>query len=105
MITRSVLDTRYVAIPVTATGTNGQPINPSTDSVQMAFVPQGVNPGSGDWHAGSWAATANGGYEAQCLVGPANGGTTPGIGVFQIWVKITDSPEVPVIPADLLQIV
>ena len=105
MITRSVLDTRYVAIPVTATGTAGTPINPTSDTVQFAFTAQNINPGSGDWHTGSWATTSSGGYEAQCLVGPAPGALALAPGVYQIWVKITDSPEVPVIPADLLQIV
>lgn len=105
MITRSVLDTRYVAIPVTATGANGLPINPTGDVVQFAFKSAGVNPGVGDWNTGSWATTSSGGYQAQILVGPANGGVALTVGVYQIWVKVTDSPEVPVIPADLLQIV
>jgi hypothetical protein len=105
VITRSVLDTRYVAIPISATGPTGAAINPTGDTVQMAFMPQGVNPGSGDWHTGSWATTSGGGYQAQCLVGPANGGVALTAGVYQIWVKATDNPEVPVIPADLLQIV
>jgi hypothetical protein len=100
-----VLDTRYVVIPVTATGTNGQPISPTTDTVQFAFMPQqGPGPGSGDWHAGSWATGTIGPYQAQCLVGPENGGVVLPIGVYVIWVKITDSPEVPVIQADSLQL-
>jgi hypothetical protein len=100
-----VLDTRYVAIPLSATGTDGSPINPTSDTVQFAFMPPGTNPGSGDWHAGSWATTANGGYQAQCLVGPANGGVSLTVGTYVIWVKATDNPEIPVIPADQLQIV
>ncbi len=105
MITRSVLDTRYVALPISATGPTGAPIDPTSDTVQLAFmpVPIGANPGTGDWHTGSWATVAPGTYQAQVLVGP-NGGVALAVGFYRIWVKVTDNPEVPVIPADYLKI-
>jgi hypothetical protein len=107
MISRSVLDTRYVAIPVSATGTTGLPIDPTGDTVQFAFMPTppGTSPGNGDWRAGSWASTSSGGYLAQCLVGPANGGVALATGTYQIWLKVTDSPEIPVVTVDYLQVV
>lgn len=107
MITRSVLDTRDVAIgPVTAYNGQGQPIDPSGDPVQLAFMPMppGVDPGSGDWHTGSWATSPAGTRFAQVLVGPANGGVALPVGDYRIWLKVTDNPEVPVAPVDILRI-
>jgi hypothetical protein len=43
-------------------------------------------------------------YIAQCLVGP-DGGVTLATGTYTIWVKVTDNPQVPVEPVDLLQII
>lgn len=106
MKTQSALTLEYVPASVTVT-VGGNPLNPTGDTVQFAFMPDGVNPGIGDWKTGSWDGmqprpTGNA-YLAQCLVGP--GGTvalTPG--VYTMWIKIVDSPEVPVIPCGLLTI-
>lgn len=108
MITRSVLDTEYLVYPV-ALVVGGVVINPTADVVQFAFMPNpaNANPGVSDWHNGSWVTTTTGGYQAQILVGPANGGVTPGggaTGLYNVWIKITDSPEVPVRQIDLLSI-
>ena len=89
----SALSTEYLRYKVTAT-TNGQAINPTTDAVAFAFAPEGSNPGS--FTAGTWETDAGGTYVARCLVGPANNGLTPGTGTYVLWIKITDSPEVPV---------
>jgi hypothetical protein len=42
-------------------------------------------------------------YSAKCLVGPS-GTTNPGIGRYYLYLKITDSPEIPVLVAGLLEI-
>lgn len=91
----------YVNAVVTCLGGN-----PTTDTVQMAFTTQGVNPQPSDWKTATWNTTVTLGanqYMAQCLVGP--GGTVQlAAGSYQYWVKITDNPEVPELPVDLITI-
>lgn len=106
MITRSVLDTENLAYPVQAV-VGGVTYNPTADVVQFAFMPQpaNANPGLSDWHTGSWATTGSITYLAQVLVGPANSGVSLVAGVYNVWIKITDSPEVPVRQIDVLTII
>jgi hypothetical protein len=58
---------------------------------------------SGDWKAATWDPPnpASSRYFAQCLVGPG-GATTLAAGTWYVWVKITDSPEIPVRPASYI---
>jgi hypothetical protein len=101
----SALSTQYILIPVRATS-GGAPYNPTADVVAMAFADGWAEPGSGAWNTGSWASTStvNGYYLAQCLVGPQNGGNVLAIGTWNVWLRITDNPEVPVISAGTLTI-
>lgn len=106
MITQSAVSLQYVQAAVTATAA-GAPVNPTSDVVQFAFMPGSTAPGSSDWKTGTWDGTAprltGNGYLAQCLVGP--GGTIAlAAGTYTMWIKITDSPEVPVMQVGLLQI-
>jgi hypothetical protein len=98
----SSLSKEYIRVPVSATAA-GVPVNPTADVVQMAFVTSG-EPAGGDWKSADWetnAETSPPTYYARCLVGP--GGTvTLADGTYQIWVKVTDSPEVPVKRAGVL---
>lgn len=105
MVTRSTLDTEYLPYPVNAI-LGGVPYNPTADAVAFAFMPQPANnnPGSGDWHTGTWATTGSNTYTAQILVGPANNGTPLAVGIYNVWIKITDNPEVPIIQIDTLTI-
>lgn len=79
---------------------NGAAVDPTGNTVQMAFLdepPEVASPESGDWKTASWetnATTDPDQYEAKCLVGPS-GTTTLTAGVYYVWVKVTDSPEVP----------
>jgi hypothetical protein len=101
----SVLSTQYVQVQVTARSPSSY--NPTSDTVQFAFTaltyPE-TSPADEDWVSGSWATFPGPAYWAQCLVGPASGGTALSIGTYMGWVKITDSPEVPVLQPFLLQI-
>lgn len=101
MINQLATSLQYVNAIVTAAD-----VNPTGDSVYMAFTNQGARPQSGDWKAASWNTAANVGvnnYLARCLVGP--GGTvTLTTGQYAIWVKVTDNPEVPELPAGQLSI-
>jgi hypothetical protein len=96
--TLSRLSTEYILIPVAATNA-GKPYNPGADTVQFAFMPNAVQqPSSGDWVSGSWETVSTNfiyPYNAKCLVGPA-GNTVLTTGQYVVYLKITDSPEIPV---------
>ena len=102
----SQLSTQYVFIPVSVTK-SGVAYNPTGDTVQFAFAATATYvPQSGDWVAGSWDTNTTSvlfPYSAKCLVGPA-GTTNPGIGRYYMYIKISDSPEIPVLIAGLLEI-
>lgn len=103
MISQSVLSRKFVRLSVEASGASG-PINPTSDVVAMAFTTGDALPSA--WVAASWASTSprsDGSYVAQCLVGPG-GDTTLVVGSYSIWLKIIDSPEIPVEPVGLLTI-
>lgn len=93
----------YVFVSVTAT-VNSAAYNPTVDSVQFAFPATGGQPAT--WYAGSWDSNPLPGtstYTAKCLVGP--GGTVQLTqGSYDVWVKITDNPEIPVRQVGLLGI-
>jgi hypothetical protein len=96
----------YVRVPVYATSSGAQ-VNPTGDVVQMAFLPGSQAPESGDWKTASWdtdATTTPTTYRARCLVGPA-GTVTLTRGTYTVWVKITDSPEVPVRAVGSLKVI
>jgi len=101
---QSSLSLAYVQVDVTAKAA-GVIYDPTSDVVQFAFPVVGTDPVGGDWQTGSWTTdVGTGRYLAQCLVGP--GGTvTLDRGTYAVWVKITDSPEVPVMQVGAIQIV
>lgn len=99
----SSLSTEYIQVPVQAI-VNGAPYNPTSDTVYMAFVPVGSSNYPVTWYQGSWSTTVQGNYLAQCLIGPLNGGVVLPVGYYVVWVKVTDSPEVPVKPSGTVQI-
>jgi hypothetical protein len=104
-VTQSVLSTQMLQILVGVKSPSGY--NPTSDVVQFAFTPltyPETSPTSGSWVTGSWTTFPGPAYWAQCLVGPANGGTALSLGTYQAWLKITDSPEVPVLQPCLLTI-
>jgi hypothetical protein len=93
--------TQYIEVPVT----NEEGINPTGDVVQFAFLgPYGnvsqaneaVPTSTTTWHTGSWQSTSSP-YTAIILVGPANGGVALTTGTYLVVLKVTDSPEVPVL--------
>lgn len=100
----SHLSLQYVGVPVKATASDGTTLNPTSSAVQMAFMPQATQvPQNADWQSAIWA-TRSGNilepYAAQCLVGPGGTIQLP-IGTYVIYVKITSSPEIPVMQASL----
>jgi hypothetical protein len=102
----SHLSTEYVLIPV-AVSKAGVPYNPTSDTLQFAFMPTPTQvPSGGDWVAGVWETDSTNilyPYLAQCLVGPT-GSTALTTGTYVMYIKITDNPEIPVLAAGQLVI-
>lgn len=69
------------------------PIDPTSYTVEMAFIQGPDDPETGDWKTGSWAVTVLGGYLAQCLIGPDGGTITLPVGPWNVWVKILAGAE------------
>lgn len=98
-----------IGVRVRGTDDAGEPVNPTTDTVEFAFTSgREIEPDSGDWVSGSWATfqparTVPPIYRATCLVGPG-GNIELAAGRYWIWVRITDNPEVPVLSAGELQV-
>ena len=92
----SVLSAEYVLCPVQAIEA-GVAYDPTGDVVQFAFQPVGTSPSAEDWYDGSWqSGSLNNLYTAQILVGPVSAGIGLSAGLYAVWLKITDNPEVPV---------
>ena len=89
----------YLPVQVSATK-EGVSFNPTGDSVQIAIPKTNVQPVSGDWKSASWDSY-DGEYFARILVGPG-GDIVPLPGTYDIYVKVTDSPEVPALYAGKL---
>lgn len=100
-ITRSSISLEYVRVPISAT-VSGASIDPTGDVVAFAFMRPGHAPTSGDFVAGTWE-TAGSEYLARCLIGTGGAKVlTPGL--YRIWIKVTDSPEIPARDVDSLTI-
>lgn len=103
---RSQASLQFVQATVTPI-VGGVPYNPTADTVEMTFIPPGTSAVGAQWFTGEWASSESvgggGSYLAQCLVGP--GGTTQlAPGSYQVCVRVTDNPEIPVMNAYLLTI-
>jgi hypothetical protein len=106
MLTISTASLEYVLIPVAARA-SGASVDPTGDTVQMAILSTEDAPVSGDFKTASWetdATTTPDTYYARCLVG-TGGAIVLAAGLYQVWVKITDSPEAPVKPAGRMRVV
>ncbi|MGW2936056.1 hypothetical protein ACWDA7_30360 [Streptomyces sp. NPDC001156] len=86
----------YVGAEVSVT-VQGQPYNPTSDTVEFAFTTANARPVT--WYTGGWDGTntGSGAYRAQVLIGPGSPGPTLTPGKYTVWLRITDNPEQPVI--------
>lgn len=100
----SSLSTEYVRVPVAAED-QGVPVNPTGATVEMAFPAEGVDPVTDDWQAAAWetvATTTPDTYLARVLVG--TGDLNLAAGNYDVWVRVTSSPETVVHRAGWLRI-
>lgn len=100
-LTVSVLSTEYVKVPIRAT-VNGAPYDPTADVVDFAIVIHNATPGVGDWNTGGWETTTQGEHLARVLIGPA--ALALPTGFYDVYVKVVDNPETPVLLAGVLRI-
>jgi hypothetical protein len=87
---------QYVRVPVTETSGG----DPTTDAVAFAFPSPNQEPVT--FYTGSWTTEA-GIYYAQCLIGPGTP-TILAVAFYDVYVKISDNPETPVLLAGLLEV-
>ena len=106
MLSISTLSTVYIQVPVY----NTEGIDPTGDTVNFAFVgpfnttsQAADNPptSSTTWYTGTWDSGTP--YTARVLVG-SGGVTTLAVGAYQVYVRVTDSPEVPVLWSGPIQV-
>jgi len=93
----------FVRFPVTATKA-GAAYDPTADTVKVTFSETETLAADATWHDGSWEAGVGCPWFARCLVGPSPGVVELTAGTWWAFVKITDSPEVPVIKAGPLEV-
>lgn len=98
----SALSREYVHVAVTAADVDNTPVDPSSSAVEIAIVTAGTSVADGDFDDATWDALGDDPYVAKVLVGPGGSpsvttltaGTT-----YDVYVRVTDSPEVPVLYA------
>lgn len=97
IVSRSAESTEYVEAVVTSDVT--------LDAQVVEFVISSTAPVDGTvWTAGAWAGSAGTTRTARILVGPTDGALDPGKGRYTVYVRVVDTPEIPVIEAGVLQL-
>ncbi len=106
MLTISALSTEYVRVSVAAS-ISGSDIDPTGDTVQMAFVVPDTFPASGDWKTASWETDATQIppiHYVRALVGPS-GVIDLTAAVWDVFVKVQDNPETPLKKAGPVRVI
>lgn len=88
----SALSTEYLTVPFTADVTAA-----SIDGVELALLPNDDPPIEADWVTATIV-----GETARVLVGPLEIPLTKGS--WRVWVRITDTPEIPVEMAGIITV-
>lgn len=73
--------------------------DPTSLPVSMAVMPHDEEPEAGDFRTAAWL-TEDGKHYATALIGdPLTGIGVLTEGIYRSWVKVTATPEVPVLPS------
>lgn len=102
MASISTVSKEYIKVPVAYT-VAGVVSDPTALVVELAFPLKDVDPVTGDWKTGSWES-ANARYWARLLVGPGSTFGALARGDYDVWVRVTATPEVPAMKAGRLQV-
>ena len=92
--------TEYLRVAI-ATTVNGAVVNPTSDTVAFSIVADGSAVGA--FTTGSWETDVVSGvttYYARILIAAG----TYAAGDYRVFVKVTDSPEVPVVEAGKIRV-
>ena len=95
----SALSREYIHVAVTAADVDGVAVDPTTDTVEIAVIATGTTVVSGDFNTADWGELGSDPYVAKVLIGP---GGSPSIitltagSTYDVYVRITDTPEIPV---------
>lgn len=110
VLIRSAQSLEYLFVPVATTDDDGAAVDPTGDSVAVAFVPEGdALADDTEFIDATWktndADPDNTIYSARLLVGPGDDADyTPAAGTrLDVWVQVTDNPEVPTIRAGTIR--
>ena len=92
----------YVRVRTSAVDENGATVNPTVDSVSLAFIAEGeAIVGSSTYVAGTWETDASDAsnpiYYARVLAGPGAAYVPTAGTSVDVYIKVTDNPEVPVV--------
>lgn len=93
--------TQYIYVQITSSIV-ATPYNPTSLPVAVAITPPNVPPTvftTAAWLAGQAVPTV------KFLIGPLNGGMVLAPGDYDVYIQITNTPEVPVIPSGHLRII
>lgn len=87
----------YVHVPITSDTTLDEQV------VELAFIKTGTPSADTEWFAAEWEDTAALERTCRLLVGPGTG-VVLAAGSWTVWVRVTDSVEVPVREAGRIRI-
>lgn len=98
LVNISVLTTEYIRVRVEAED-SGVPVDPTSNPPEFALLDFDTDPDpvGGDWSNGTWETVVSGSetqYYARIIVG--TGGIVLVVGKYNVWLKVTHSPEIPV---------
>lgn len=97
----------YVRVPISAFA-SGIAVDPTGDTVQMTAEQVSDAAGIAGWHSASWetdTTTTPDTYYAKFLIGPGSSIGALTAGLYNVFVKISDSPETPVKQAGVIKVV
>lgn len=104
LVEMSRLETVFVHVPIIATNeATGIVIDPTADSVTMAFTQGKRLPDTPTWYTADWATITNAdgtkSYYARALVGPAGVIALTRSPTWWAHAKVVDNPQIPICTA------
>lgn len=99
----------FFRVPLRPFKVAGEWVDPSSATVQMAFLISG-DPAGGDWKTAQWETDETVTppvHTVTCLVGGTGTGAVVELprGSYTAWLRVTESPEVPVREVGRLEVI